>query len=216
MPLGFKKIIVLLLPTVLLFIAATASAIIFYTLDWNKKNPVKHLAIAPIIFGDKIYEKGEKVTWNIGGRNYSTLPPGPGKYSIRVTLKDPFYGDKVTSQALLEVLHSKMLKIDGVQFNSEHFKNDKPIGLTFDVLGFTPANGAMNLTEDLLITDDAGGTFLEKPALLEVTDPWPGEDRVRLENSLDIPIPGTYHLKITLHDKNSGMDAVTESSLKVE
>lgn len=228
-----KKILWILIPVTILFVAGSAAAVYFYTLDWAKKNPPKHLVVDSITFysgsfdgpvnEEKIYEIGEGVFWKIKlngekpqENRYHTQVARAGTYIASFKLKDKNYGNRVNAAGEFRIVHSKVLKIDPLHFDSSVFRSDAPIQLIFNVMGFKPANGAMTLTEDLLITDDTGGSFLDKPGLLQVTDPWQGEDLVSLQNSLDIPIPGTYQLKITVHDQNSGMEAVTEAPLKVE
>lgn len=181
--------------------------------------------------GQVVIENPELVIFNektdvkaVSFDNHATLPAA-GQYTFKTVVTDRLSNRQASREDQVTVINSAVLKISTLNFRDQGpegvvkdpavYKRGEPIHVTFQVVGFTTKDGNISVAEDLYILDQNDQVILEKPAIIEVSEPWTVEDLLALQNKIDIPATGQYKLKIIVRDKNSNQDYTSLSDFTV-
>lgn len=172
-----------------------------------------------------VVKKGKIGSNRLVFKNNAVIPAS-GEYRLRIRLNDVLSGREAFRVETVKVVHSKTLKISGLQYrdrgpdgpvkNTGVYGNGESVFVTFDIVGFSTKGGTAFISENLSVVDNAGQVILDKPDILTIREAWAKDDLMALQNNIDITIPGPYKLKIAVYDHNSGADytSITDFIIK--
>lgn len=145
---------------------------------------------------------------------------GSGQYQALLLVTDNLVGDHYSYRENFFVEAAKRLEISRLRFGESKHQNkflaNQTIDVFFEVLHPSVRKGQIWLGQDLYVFDQQKNLVINKPALIEVKEPWLGQkDQPFFHNQVQLNQAGTYTVKITVRDLWSGYFVTTQKKIVI-